>query len=563
MKHLTTIMQRGVVGIFALLFVVSGVYSPLLTPRAHALMPVIDAAAVAALNGIATVAIPGHATAVIGAVEVAQGVETADDIKTSVALVVKQTLDGLAWTIAKVAVQSMTKSIVNWINGGFEGSPAFATDLQTNLRQFADATAQQFLTDLATNAKINSPFLDNLVTNVGAAYYLYSGRDALAAQLRDTLGDNSPDPAAFRRGDFSQGGWSAYISQVTNDANNPIGARMIASQALAARISAAAMERTQELSWGNGFLSWKGDCIRTNANTPAGAHTNVGTTQGTTGGPTGTSGHTGNTGTGGTGATNTGGSTTGGGTSGSAHSLSDAEGCIEREIQTPGSVIEGALIQNVNSPLHQLELADSFNEIIAALAQQLVSKVIGSEGLRSVSRPSSGGGQSALDQASDPSQFAPAGSSLSQGFQAVVSSSQSQMLEYQSNWQRIKNAAEGAKTSCQNNPDALANPIQTTLDKANTELARAAEALATLTDIDAGSSTTTGGGGVEQVESIASSTYAYQTLSLPSASEISYASVQSQPTVTGSPQTLFSLLTALSTGNCGFVLEIEPFDPRF
>ena len=53
----------------------------------------------------------------------------------------KQVVDAIAWTVAKTAVQSLTQSIVNWINSGFEGSPAFVTDLENNLGNLSDAVA--------------------------------------------------------------------------------------------------------------------------------------------------------------------------------------------------------------------------------------------------------------------------------------------------------------------------------------------------------------------------------------------------------------------------------------
>ncbi|MGB4076481.1 MAG: hypothetical protein WBK28_02135, partial [Minisyncoccia bacterium] len=67
-------------------------------------------------------------------------------------------LNSLAWAIAKAAVRSMTQSIVTWINSGFEGSPAFATDLRRNLRQVADAHVGLLVQELRSSISINSPY---------------------------------------------------------------------------------------------------------------------------------------------------------------------------------------------------------------------------------------------------------------------------------------------------------------------------------------------------------------------------------------------------------------------
>lgn len=166
-----------------------GLYLPSRTPRAQATIAG-DAAIIALLTGI------NASSAITAGAEVTH-------------LGIKQVLDGLAWTVAKLAIQTMTKSIVNWINGGFEGSPAFETDLSNSLRQLGDGVAQQFLVELANNQKIQSPFVENLVTKVGAGYYLYSGREGIASRLRYTLDQSATDDKAFLAGDFNQGGWNA------------------------------------------------------------------------------------------------------------------------------------------------------------------------------------------------------------------------------------------------------------------------------------------------------------------------------------------------------------------
>src|SRR5581483_7383700 len=42
----------------------------------------------------------------------------------------KNFMDCLARTIARAAIQQITNSVVNWINGGFNGQPSFVTNYQ-------------------------------------------------------------------------------------------------------------------------------------------------------------------------------------------------------------------------------------------------------------------------------------------------------------------------------------------------------------------------------------------------------------------------------------------------
>jgi hypothetical protein len=55
------------------------------------------------------------------------------------------TLDGILWAMAKQILSQMTTSIVNWINSGFEGSPAFVQDLEGFLLDTADQAFGEYL----------------------------------------------------------------------------------------------------------------------------------------------------------------------------------------------------------------------------------------------------------------------------------------------------------------------------------------------------------------------------------------------------------------------------------
>lgn len=486
MTYLPKSLVRTLTGFMAILVISVAFYIPAIAPRAHAQVATFEVNPVV-LGGIVETSI-------------ATGAET----------LISQVLNGIAWTIAKLAIQTMTKSIVNWINGGFEGSPAFETDLSNSLRQLGDGVAQQFLTELASNQKIHSPFIENLVTKVGAGYYLYSGRDALASRLRYTLDQSAADDKAFLAGDFNQGGWNAWFSAFMEPANNPYGAQMIASQELASAISDKANSYVQELGWGSGFLSWKGDCLDPVPATPAGNQA-----------------------------------------AGTPAKLSDAKKCLNRATQTPGSVIEQTLIPSLNSPLHQLELADSINEIVGALASQLVSKVLGGGGLRGVSQPTQGGGNSFLNQATDSSQYS--NDSMSSGFAQTLASAKTQTEGYQANWQRLAQAATSAKSACQNKPAILANPIQTTLDESAVALAKAGPALTALAALNT-KMVAASNSSANNNAALASISTEYSALlssgTLPNISEISVATNESRDSGTESPASLYTQLTYLASHSC-------------
>src|SRR3989344_5127910 len=68
------------------------------------------------------------------------------------------TLDGLMWAMAKQTLSNMVSSIINWINTGFEGSPAFVQDLDRFLLNTADETLGLFLEQMADLSFLCDPF---------------------------------------------------------------------------------------------------------------------------------------------------------------------------------------------------------------------------------------------------------------------------------------------------------------------------------------------------------------------------------------------------------------------
>lgn len=498
------------------------------TPRtAHAILPVHDAIAYI-INGITS-----------GATTVSAGKDTKD-------LLTDYVLKPLALALGREAIKSITLSTVNWINGGFDGSPAFETDLKNSLRRLGDGVAQDFLTQLTNEAAIRSPFSDQLITNVGAAYALYSGREALASRLRYTLNESAADDRAFLAGDFSQGGWNAWFSAFQNPANNPFGAQMIASQELSNRISNAAVQRTQELGWGSGFLSWKGDCIDKNNTTPRDAVAAASTpaTNSTSLNQNGNGGATGNYGIG-----TSGGAAARANAAASATSLSDKEGCLEHEIQTPGSFAAHKLNISTDAPIDELLLAQSIDAIVGALAQQLISSVLGGGGLRNTSNPSAGGGASVLTKTNGPGSNAEDLLSQQEGLITAIQTSITQITTWRKDSQTIATAANAAKQACSGDANTLATVVEPARTKAETAVQTADAAVATL------------GGLLSKIQGqgASNSTYiqvvkGYQQIidggAVPSTIEMGRVSADAKDSGTADPVTLFTKLTYLATHAC-------------
>jgi len=248
--------------------------------------------------------------------------------------------DGLALAVAKAAISSLTQSVVNWINSGLEGSPAFVTDLRQHLISIADAEAGKFIDGLlGLDGLLCSPFKVQVQASLRAKYYSQTSSQGYLDNNRCTLTGIQENIEQFVAGDFSQGGWEQFFKLAVEPQNNPYGSYLAAEQELRIRILNAQGEERDILDWASGFLSFQ-DCLE-----------------------------------------------------------KDAQGnCTKKgPIKTPGVVIEDQLANTLGTGIRQLELADEFNEIVSALIGQLVTQVLGATGLGGVSSPSYSGGRSYIE----------------------------------------------------------------------------------------------------------------------------------------------------------------------
>jgi len=428
-------------------------------------------------------------------------------VSTAAEKVLNYSLNGLAWEMANLAIESMTKSTVNWINSGFQGSPAFVTDLKQNLNGVSDAIAGRFFDELAATNFGSSPFQDRVLDSVRLGYYLRTSPESFYTRYPYSLSQVSADDRAFLRGDFQQGGFNAWFSTVMNPENNPYGANMLANEALEGAIGNGISVRTQELNWSKGFLSWRGDCIATASNAGDGS---------------------------------------------TPVNLTNEDTCIDHEVRTPGSVIEDQLNSALDAGQERLIVADDFNEIISALLNQLVGQVLGGSdgGLVGVSRPSSGGGSSFVDRTTDPSQNPGNSRSTSAAFAASVADQRKILETYQANWQKIRTAAEAARARCgtTGSPDP-----EVVITQAQAALVKAANGIAAYRALEDRIAAANAAGGNQTAaisEIVNDFTALGRSAAIPSSEEIAVGQIESQDTGTLRPGSLYSQMNRMVTNGC-------------
>ena len=281
--------------VFVLTTLFAGVFAPVHTANAQGIVPVGDAQNL---------------------------VVNTTTAKSTVSLEVKeQVLDGIMVGVGKQIISHITQSIVNWINSGFEGGPAFVADPGAFFTDVADQVTGQFIDRLGLDFLCGS-----FTIPIQAALRLnfdYGGAQGQSAIKRyrctaSAVVDNVSSGNIVNLDSFFD------VAVSTN--NNPYGAYLAAQQDLELQILNQRVNLGTELNWGNGFLSQKKDC--------------------------------------------------------------DENGQNCRSV-TPGSLVEDQLVNVFGSGLRQLELADEINEIVNALANQLINTMI-DKGLSGLSQATEG-----------------------------------------------------------------------------------------------------------------------------------------------------------------------------
>ncbi|MDZ4284782.1 MAG: hypothetical protein U1A28_03080 [Patescibacteria group bacterium] len=261
-------------------------------------------------------------------------------------------LVSVGWVIAQKLIQKITKDLVKWVQSGFDGAPAFATDFEGTLLDVANAVGGDFILGIKELAWLCSP-------------YSFDIRFTLAIQMQQ-FRDKTPTCTItgvvdrfekFLEGDFLSGGWEGWFQLTQQPTNNIYGSFLTARGGLVEKLAGAKERKINLLDWGHGFLAWT-ECP-------------VGTTkvkQGQT-------------------------ETCLGGTD------DGKEAKFEPITQTPGKVISEQLNTALGDPKKKLVTADEINEIIGSLAAQLISTIFESAGglFKSDSRRA-GSSTSILDQ---------------------------------------------------------------------------------------------------------------------------------------------------------------------
>jgi hypothetical protein len=167
------------------------------------------------------------------------------------------TLDAIAWALGNILLKEMIRSTTKWVNSGFQGSPAFVTDLQGFLLNIGDKVAGNFIYGAGLGA-LCSPFKLNIQFALDLSYQRTRGYEA-QCRLSQVVGNMD----RFLGGDFAQGGWDGWYEVALTD-SNPYATKLAAESAMYASISNAQGQQVKLLDFGRGFMSMQDPGCDTN-----------------------------------------------------------------------------------------------------------------------------------------------------------------------------------------------------------------------------------------------------------------------------------------------------------
>ena len=154
--------------------------------------------------------------------------------------------------VMKTLLAHITDSIVEWINNGFEGGPAFVTDPQKFLLGVGDEVLGEFINEFTSFGWICEPFK----LNIKIALSLGVGN--FKRQRKCTLTAISNNINDFYKGTFKDGGWQGWFEISTNPNANPMSVFLNTEAELQKRMQQRNDAEVKKLDWGRGFLSFQG-----------------------------------------------------------------------------------------------------------------------------------------------------------------------------------------------------------------------------------------------------------------------------------------------------------------
>ncbi len=185
--------------------------------------------------------------------------------------------NSIAYCVVNAMIEYVANSTIAWIQGGFEGNPSFVNNPEQFFKDLADVEASAFLKELAYGTlglNICEPFRVQIVLTIARSHIgnqqAYGGQGGYSrggfgggggANGYEyggcTLDDIKGNLEGFLEGNFDNGGWDSWFQVSQIDSNNPYSTYLNLQAQLNGAISKKQNLASVELDWGKGFLSFR------------------------------------------------------------------------------------------------------------------------------------------------------------------------------------------------------------------------------------------------------------------------------------------------------------------
>ncbi|MFH1472791.1 MAG: hypothetical protein ABIF06_00005, partial [bacterium] len=168
----------------------------------------------------------------------------------SIPTVVGFILQHVGMTMAKIMIDDMVRSTIDWANSGFEGGPAYNINPKQYFINLADAAAGQVIQNELEF--LCSPFKDQIRASLTLNYYQPS-QQYFQCTFSEALGNLDDFYQDFNTG----GGWDTWFEMTQRPTNNPYGAYIEAQARIDLKINSEKSISESELAQSGGYFNYQ------------------------------------------------------------------------------------------------------------------------------------------------------------------------------------------------------------------------------------------------------------------------------------------------------------------
>lgn len=164
----------------------------------------------------------------------------------------EECFNGIAYTLAKMQLTSMTKATMNWVNTGLNGNPLYVQDQGSFINRLGDAIIQREANWFAYDTTAY-PYGRTYSTGLlNSQKFGQNFQQSMQSSLLNYVADGGTTQSYATN--FSQGGWNAWLGLTQIPQNNPLGFNIKASQKLADDKAQEAAAKVDEINRNSGYL---------------------------------------------------------------------------------------------------------------------------------------------------------------------------------------------------------------------------------------------------------------------------------------------------------------------